>query len=89
MSVVLWSLGTLSSSRAPIELLTWIVLWPVAIFTVILILLVNLMHRLQCWTSRYPPGPVPWLVLGNLLQADLHNMTYNLFKVSNLVMDGN
>lgn len=62
---------------------------PVAIFTVILILLVNLMHRLQCWTSRYPPGPVPWLVLGNLLQADLHNMTYNLYKVSNLVMDGN
>ncbi|XP_021010984.1 cytochrome P450 2D9-like isoform X3 [Mus caroli] len=65
------------------ELLTGTDLWPVAIFTVIFILLVDLMHRRQCWTSRYPPGPVPWPVLGNLLQVDLNNMPYSLYKLQN------
>uniref|UniRef100_A0A8C6MX92 Cytochrome P450 n=1 Tax=Mus spicilegus TaxID=10103 RepID=A0A8C6MX92_MUSSI len=63
------------------ELLTGTGLWPVAIFTVIFILLVDLMHRRQHWTSRYPPGPVPWPVLGNLLQVDLDNMPYSLYKL--------
>ncbi|XP_029403952.1 cytochrome P450 2D10 isoform X3 [Mus pahari] len=65
------------------ELLTGTGLWPVAIFTVIFILLVDLMHRRQRWTSRYPPGPVPWPVLGNLLQVDLDNMPYSLYKLQN------
>ncbi|XP_052016274.1 cytochrome P450 2D9 isoform X2 [Apodemus sylvaticus] len=65
------------------ELLTGTGLWPVAIFTVIFILLVDLMHRQKCWTSRYPPGPVPWPVLGNLLQVDLDNLTYSLYKLQN------
>lgn len=70
------------------ELLTGTGLWPVAIFTVIFIFLVDLMHRQQRWTSRYPPGPVPWPVLGNLLQVDLSNMPYSLYKVRDLVVDG-
>ena len=70
------------------ELMTGTDLWSVAIFTVIFILLVDLMHRRQSWTSCYPPGPVPWPVLGNLLQVDLNNMPYSLYKVSDLAMDG-
>ncbi|XP_028640134.1 cytochrome P450 2D3-like [Grammomys surdaster] len=62
-------------------LLTETVLWPVAIFTVIFILLVDLMCRRQCWSSRYPRGPVPWPLLGNLLQVDLDNMPYSLYKL--------
>nr|AAA39878.1 cytochrome P450cb [Mus musculus domesticus] len=65
------------------ELLTGAGLWSVAIFTVIFILLVDLMHRHQRWTSRYPPGPVPWPVQGNLLQVDLDNMPYSLYKLQN------
>ncbi|XP_021039248.1 cytochrome P450 2D11 isoform X2 [Mus caroli] len=65
------------------ELLTGAGLWSVAIFTVIFILLLDLMHRRQRWTSRYPPGPVPWPVLGNLLQVDLDNMPYSLYKLQN------
>ncbi|XP_031247029.1 cytochrome P450 2D10-like [Mastomys coucha] len=63
------------------ELLTGTGLWPVAIFTVIFILLVDLMHRRQRWNYRYPPGPVPWPVLGNLFQVDLDNMPYSLYKL--------
>ncbi|XP_032774440.1 cytochrome P450 2D3 [Rattus rattus] len=65
------------------ELLAGIGLWPMAIFTVIFMLLVDLMHRRQRWTSRYPPGPVPWPVLGNLLQVDLCNMPYSMYKLQN------
>uniref|UniRef100_A0ABK0KZR6 Cytochrome P450 n=1 Tax=Rattus norvegicus TaxID=10116 RepID=A0ABK0KZR6_RAT len=63
------------------ELLNGTGLWPMAIFTVIFILLVDLMHRHQRWTSRYPPGPVPWPVLGNLLQVDPSNMPYSMYKL--------
>nr|XP_038934433.1 cytochrome P450 2D1 isoform X1 [Rattus norvegicus] len=63
------------------ELLNGTGLWSMAIFTVIFILLVDLMHRRHRWTSRYPPGPVPWPVLGNLLQVDLSNMPYSLYKL--------
>ncbi|KAL1762868.1 cytochrome P450 2D1-like, partial [Sigmodon hispidus] len=62
------------------ELLAGDGLWSVAIFTVIFILLVDLMHRRQRGTSRYPPGPVPLPVLGNLLHVDLKNMPYSLYK---------
>jgi hypothetical protein len=89
LSVIHWSLGSLGSSGAAMELLTGTDLWPVAIFTVIFILLVDLMHRHQRWTSRYPPGPVLWPVLGNLLQVDLDNMPYSLYKVSDLVVGFN
>ncbi|XP_005354514.1 cytochrome P450 2D3-like [Microtus ochrogaster] len=56
-------------------------LWPLAIFTVIFILLVDLMHRRQRWTARYPPGPMPLPVLGNLLQVDFKNMPYSMYKL--------
>ncbi|GAB1299661.1 Cytochrome P450 2D9 [Apodemus speciosus] len=65
------------------ELLTGTGLWPVAIFTVIFILLVDLMHQRQCWSSRYPPRPLLWPVLGNLLQVDLDNLPYSLYKLQN------
>ncbi|XP_052016271.1 cytochrome P450 2D10 isoform X1 [Apodemus sylvaticus] len=65
------------------ELLSGTGLWPVALFTVIFILLVDLMHRRQRWSSRYPPGPVPWPVLGNLLQVDPNNLPYSLYKLQN------
>lgn len=60
-------------------------LWPIAIFTVIFLLLVDLMHRRQRWTARYPPGPVSWPVLGNLLQMDFQNMPAGLQKVRELL----
>ncbi|XP_059103286.1 cytochrome P450 2D3-like isoform X2 [Peromyscus eremicus] len=63
------------------ELLTGYGLGSVAIFTVLFILLVDLMHRRQRWTSRYPPGPVPVPVLGNLLQVDFNDMPYSLYKL--------
>lgn len=63
------------------RLLTGSELWPIAIFTVIFLLLVDLMHRRQRWTSRYPPGPVPWPVLGNLLQIDFQNMPAGFQKL--------
>ncbi|XP_029326025.1 cytochrome P450 2D3-like [Mus caroli] len=65
------------------ELLAGTDLWPVAIVTVIFILLVDMIDWYQCWTSHYPPGPVPWPVLGNLLQVDLDNMPYSLYKLQN------
>lgn len=64
-------------------------LWPLAIFTFIFILLVDLMHRRQRWTARYPPGPVPLPVLGNLLQVDFKNMPYSMYKVRESTVDGN
>uniref|UniRef100_A0A8C8UDG0 Uncharacterized protein n=1 Tax=Peromyscus maniculatus bairdii TaxID=230844 RepID=A0A8C8UDG0_PERMB len=63
------------------ELLTGYGLGSVAIFTVLFILLVDLMHRRQRWTSCYPPGPVPLPVLGNLLQVDFNDMPYSLYKL--------
>lgn len=62
-------------------LLTGDGLWSVAVLTVIFILLVDLMYRRQRWTARYPPGPMPLPLLGNLLQVDLKNMPYSLYKV--------
>ncbi|XP_052603442.1 cytochrome P450 2D28-like isoform X2 [Peromyscus californicus insignis] len=53
----------------------------VAIFTVLFILLVDLMHRRQRWTSRYPPGPVPLPVLGNMLQVDLNDIPNSIYKL--------
>ncbi|XP_028645685.1 cytochrome P450 2D9-like [Grammomys surdaster] len=64
-------------------LLTGTGLWPVAIFTIIFILLVDLMYRRRRWNSRYPPGPVPWPLLGNLPQVDLDNMPYSMYKLQN------
>ncbi|XP_036063570.1 cytochrome P450 2D4 isoform X1 [Onychomys torridus] len=63
------------------RLLTGTELWSVAIFMVIFLLLVDLMHRRQRWTARYPPGPVPLPVLGNLMQVDFQNMPAGFQKL--------
>uniref|UniRef100_A0A2R8W716 Cytochrome P450, family 2, subfamily d, polypeptide 26 n=1 Tax=Mus musculus TaxID=10090 RepID=A0A2R8W716_MOUSE len=55
-------------------------LWAVVIFTAIFLLLVDLVHRRQRWTACYPPGPVPFPGLGNLLQVDFENIPYSFYK---------
>lgn len=67
------------------RLLTGTELWSVAIFMVIFLLLVDLMHRRQRWSPRFPPGPVPLPVLGNLMQMDFQNMPAGLQKVRELL----
>lgn len=62
-------------------LLTGAELWSVVIFLAIFLLLVDLMHRRHRWTARYPPGPMPLPVLGNLLQVDFQNMPAGLQKL--------
>lgn len=66
-------------------LLTGDGLWSVAIFVVVFLLLVDLMHRRQGWTARYPPGPLPLPVLGNLLNIDFQNMPAGFQKVTQLL----
>uniref|UniRef100_A0A8C9UK54 Uncharacterized protein n=1 Tax=Spermophilus dauricus TaxID=99837 RepID=A0A8C9UK54_SPEDA len=58
---------------------------PLCVAVAVFLLLVDLMHRRQCWASRYPPGPLPLLRLGNLLQIDFQNMPYPRYKVLNVV----
>ncbi|KAM6162472.1 cytochrome P450 2D17-like isoform 2-T2 [Erethizon dorsatum] len=62
-------------------LLTGDALFSVAVAVAVFLLVVDLMHRRQRWADRYPPGPVPVPVLGNLLQVDFHNMPYSLYKL--------
>lgn len=66
-------------------LLTRTELWSVVIFMVIFLLLVDLMHRRQHRTARYPPGPLPLPVLGNLLHIDFQNMPAGFQKVGELL----
>uniref|UniRef100_A0A8C9P227 Cytochrome P450 n=1 Tax=Spermophilus dauricus TaxID=99837 RepID=A0A8C9P227_SPEDA len=54
---------------------------PLCVAVAVFLLLVDLMHRRQCWASRYPPGPLPLLRLGNLLQIDFQNMPYPRYKL--------
>ena len=69
-------------------LLTGDGLWSMVLFTVIFLLLVDLMHRRKFWTARYPPGPVPLPGLGNLLQVDFVNMPYSLHRVREMAVEG-
>jgi cytochrome P450 family 2 subfamily D len=62
-------------------------LWAVVIFTAIFLLLVDLVHRRQRWTACYPPGPVPFPGLGNLLQVDFENIPYSFYKVREVVVE--
>ncbi|KAM4881130.1 cytochrome P450 2D17-like [Thomomys bottae] len=62
-------------------LLTGEALWPVALALAIFLLLLDLMHWCQRWAARYPPGPVPLPVLGNLMYMDLQNLPYCFYKL--------
>ncbi|XP_006890125.1 PREDICTED: cytochrome P450 2D6-like isoform X1 [Elephantulus edwardii] len=49
-----------------------------AVVVAIFLLLVDLMHRRSRWAARYPPGPVSFPGVGNLLQVDVRNMHHSL-----------
>ncbi|XP_069347591.1 cytochrome P450 2D17-like isoform X3 [Eulemur rufifrons] len=58
-------------------LLTGDVLVPLALALAIFLFLVDLMHRRPRWAARYPPGPMAWPGLGNVLQVDFQDIAYS------------
>ncbi|XP_004642430.1 cytochrome P450 2D6-like [Octodon degus] len=62
-------------------LLTGDALLSVAVAVAVFLLLLDLLHRRQRWAARYPPGPAPVPVLGNLLQLDFQDLPYSFYKL--------
>ncbi|XP_045147090.1 cytochrome P450 2D14 isoform X2 [Echinops telfairi] len=62
-------------------LLTGEGLAPLAVAMAVFLLLVDLMYRRVHWAARYPPGPLPLPVLGNMLQLNFKDLPHSMSQL--------
>ncbi|XP_075409789.1 cytochrome P450 2D17-like isoform X2 [Tenrec ecaudatus] len=52
-----------------------------AVAVTVFLLLVDLMYRRVRWAARYPPGPLPLPVLGNMLQLNFKDLPHSMAQL--------